>query len=137
MTVINHEFSIYSSGFDNVIDITSKVKDCIDSCVENGFLNIFLQNSTSSLLILQDEPGIIADVLKYLNQIFPINKIYQHDNLWHNGNGSAHLKAAILPKSISIPIVNSRLLLDENMQIVLLDFDNSVGYKKIFLSVVC
>ncbi len=36
---------------------------------------------------------------------------YKHNEAWHDGNGYAHVRAALMKPSLSIPIVEGRLLL--------------------------
>ena len=137
MSVKIEKFILATKGFDEVIDITSKVNDIVSYVSsKEGLVNIFVQSSTASILILEDEPALSSDLAKLLENIVPINKIYQHDNTWHDGNAYAHLKSILLGNSLTLPVHDSKVALGLYQQIVLLDFDNKASEKEIIISVV-
>ena len=136
MSVISEKISILTKGFDDVIDITSKIQDIVSSYdIKCGILNIFVASSTASLLTIENEPGIIFDISKLLELLVPINKIYQHDNVWHDGNANAHLKAAILGNHLTLPIFDGKVEINSCQQIVLIDFDNKSQTRQIIVSI--
>jgi len=49
---------------------------------------------------------------------------YHHDQTWHDGNGYAHLRAALIGPSLTIPFEQSQMQLGTWQQVVLIDFDN-------------
>jgi secondary thiamine-phosphate synthase enzyme len=49
---------------------------------------------------------------------------YAHDRRWGDGNGYAHMRAALLGLSFAIPLADGKLLLGTWQQIVVCDFDN-------------
>jgi len=136
MSVKIEKFILATKGFDEVIDITSKVNDIVSYVSsKEGLVNIFVQSSTASILILEDEPALSSDLAKLLENIVPINKIYQHDNIWHDGNANAHLKSAVLKKSLTLPMSEGKMALGNYQKIVLIDFDNKASNKEIFVTV--
>ena len=54
----------------------------------------------------------------------PVEAVYHHDETWHDGNGNAHILAAMIGSSVTIPVVDGILFLGHWQQIVLVDFDN-------------
>ncbi len=138
MTVKNEKFAISTKGFDDVIDITQKIKEFVSfSNVKEGIINIFVASSVSGLIITEQEPGISEDINKLLSFMIPVNKLYEHDSRWHEGNGFAYIRASFFQKNISIPITNGALGLDKYQSVLLLDFDNKASVKNITLSIVC
>jgi len=136
MSVKIEKFILATKGFDEVIDITSKVNDIVSYVSsKEGLVNIFVQSSTASILILEDEPALSSDLAKLLENIVPINKIYQHDNIWHDGNANAHLKSAVLKNSLTLPMTEGKMALGNYQKIVLIDFDNKASNKEIFVTV--
>ena len=130
------KISILSKGFSEVIDITNNIQNIVSRFeIKNGILNIFTSSSTASVLTLENEPGIGFDLVKLLDDLVPINKVYQHDNLWHDGNAFSHLKAAILGGNIVLPIINGKVELSNYQQIVLVDFDNKPSTRQIIVSI--
>ena len=137
MTTKSEKFLISTKGFDDLIDITSKVQGLVSSFkIKNGIANDFVVSSTASIITLEQEPGLVFDLAKLLQDIVPINQIYQHDNAWHDGNAFAHLKAALLGNSVTLPVIDGKIELSSWQQIVLIDFDNKVSSKQIVVSVV-
>ena len=124
MSIKFEKFLISSKGFDDVIDITSKLQNIVSLFdIENGIANIFSSSSCTSLITMDSEPNLAYDLAKIFESIVPINKIYLHDNFWHDGNAYSHLRASILGNNITLPIVEGKILLDSYQQIVMIDFD--------------
>ena len=137
MTVKNDKFTISSKGFDDLIDITSKVQSVVDSFkVKQGIVNVSVLASTASIITMEQEPGLAFDLKKLFQEMIPINQIYQHDNLWHEGNAFAHLKATILGNNLALSVIDGKIMLNTYQQIVLVDFDNKPSARQIVVSVV-
>ena len=136
MPCLSDKFTILTQGFDDLIDITSKIQDAISSFgVEAGIVNISVLSSTASIITLEQEPGLSFDLPNILENIVPINKIYQHDSSWHDGNANAHIKAALLGNSLSLSVVDGKIALSTWQRIVLIDFDNKSANRQIVVSV--
>ena len=73
---------------------------------------------------------VISNLL-FQKIFFPAGLNYAHDRRWGDGNGYAHVRAAFLKPSLSIPIDQGRLQLGTWQQIVLLDFDNRPRQRRI------
>ena len=59
-----------------------------------------------------------------LERLVPGRGAYEHNRLNHDTNAHAHLRAALIGPSESIPVVGGRLALGTWQQVVLLDFDD-------------
>ena len=59
------------------------------------------------------------------------------NRLNHDSNAHAHIRAALLGPSETIPIEAGRLLLGTWQQIVLIDFDDRPRERTLLVSVVC
>ena len=99
-------------------------------------VNVSVLSSTASILIIEDEPGIAFDISKMLSMLAPVNKVYQHDNIWHDGNAYSHLRASILGNSVTLSMVDGGIQLDSFQKIVLIDFDNKPRKRDIVVSVI-
>ena len=64
-----------------------------------------------------------TDILDIIDEIAPSNREYQHNSKWGDNNGLAHLRAALIGPSITVPVANRRLALGTWQQIIFLDFD--------------
>jgi|SRR5579863_5971259 len=80
--------------------------------IQTGICQVFIQHTSASLCINEDaDPTVRQDFETYFNKAVPEND----PDYIHNDEGPddmpAHLKAAILGSSVSIPISNGRLAL--------------------------
>jgi secondary thiamine-phosphate synthase enzyme len=78
---------------------------------------------------------LLKDYPEFLEKIIPSNRSYHHDNTWHDGNGYAHIRAALQGASFTVPFFNRELLLGTWQQIILLDFDNRSRNRNIIVQV--
>lgn len=108
----------------DVQDITANVQSVVaESGLQNGMVTLFTPSSTSALTTLEFESGAVADLRRVLNELAPPDRDYQHNLRWGDGNGHAHLRAALLRPSLTIPVVDSQLTLGTWQQVIFLDFD--------------
>jgi len=137
MTVVNEKILISSKGFSDLIDLTLKIQNVVAaSKCENGIINVTVCASTASILTLEYEPGLVRDLPKLFENLVPINQLYEHDLSWHDGNGYAHLRAAMLGNNIALPIIDGKIELNTWQRIVLIDFDNKTSTREIVASIV-
>ena len=54
---------------------------------------------------------------------------------WHDGNGYAHLRAALVGPDITVPFINGEMQLGTWQQIVFLDFDNRRRNRKVIVQI--
>lgn len=131
------KFNILTKGFDDFVDITSKIQNLVAVFnVKEGILNIYVKSPCASIKVIENEPGLGFDLSKLMEMIAPVNKIYQHDDIWHDGNAYAHLKSILLGNSLTLPIIDFKVEIGLYQQIVLMDFDNKASEKEIIVSVV-
>ena len=125
MTIEVHHIFVKTSDRTDVIDLTPKVLQEIGrSGVSNGAVTLFVPGSTAALTTIEYESGAIHDLKEAIERMAPEEMYYKHNERWGDGNGYAHVRAAMLGPSLHIPIVEGKLTLGTWQQIVLLDFDN-------------
>jgi secondary thiamine-phosphate synthase enzyme len=109
----------------DILDLTDLVAARLEQTgVTEGLLTLFISGSTAALSTIEFESGVVNDLRAAIHRLFPQDIPYDHDRRWGDGNGYAHVRAAFLKPSLSIPLAGGRLLLGTWQQIVLLDFDN-------------
>lgn len=127
------EFS--TKGFNQILDITTEINQAVQaSGLQRGVAHLFVAGSTAALTTIEFEPGALSDLKRALDQIAPMNGQYAHNEAWGDGNGYAHLRAALLKPDLCIPVENGRPALGTWQQIVLLDFDNRPRKRKVLLT---
>ena len=118
-------FSLRTQGWNDVSDITDRVASSVRSSgVRDGIVTVFVPGSTAGITTIEYEPGAVADLQRAIDRLAPADAHYDHDQRWGDGNGFAHVRAALLGPSLSIPVSQGRMELGTWQQIVLIDFDN-------------
>jgi secondary thiamine-phosphate synthase enzyme len=116
----------------DILDLTEAVAVRLKQIgVADGLLTLFIAGSTAALSTIEFETGVVNDLRAAIDRLFPKDIPYEHDRRWGDGNGYAHVRAAFLKPSLSIPIIGGGLLLGTWQQIVLLDFDNRPRQRRI------
>jgi secondary thiamine-phosphate synthase enzyme len=117
--------AINTTAGTDILDLTDAVTARVqETGVTEGLLTLFISGSTAALSTIEFESGVVNDLRAAIQRLFPQDISYEHDSRWGDGNGYAHVRAAFLKPSLSIPIAEGSLLLGTWQQIVLLDFDN-------------
>ena len=92
-----------------VVDVTDMVLSAVrESGVKNGLLLVQLPHATAAIVLNEGEGGLKQDLLKKLDELVPVQKEYQHDQI--DTNAHAHLKSALFSSSQVLPIVEGRLV---------------------------
>ena len=112
-------------GNGHVVDITDGVLRVIRTAgVDRGVVTVFAVGSTAAVTTMEYEPGGVYDLQSLLDRLIPAQGDYEHNRLNHDTNSHAHLRAALIGPSESVPIVDGRLALGTWQQLVLIDFDD-------------
>jgi secondary thiamine-phosphate synthase enzyme len=112
-------------GDGEVVDLTEGIQRVVATTgVARGLVTAFVTGSTAAITTMEYEPGGIADVRGLLERLIPAGASYEHNVLNGDTNAHAHLRAALIGPSETIPLVDGRLVLGTWQQVVLLDFDD-------------
>ena len=85
---------------------------------------MFATGSTVAVTTMEYEPGGVQDLQALLDRLMPPEGVYEHNRLNHDTNAHAHLRAALIGPSETIPFVDGRMALGTWQQLVLIDFDD-------------
>ncbi|MEM8633128.1 MAG: secondary thiamine-phosphate synthase enzyme YjbQ [Pseudomonadota bacterium] len=96
-------------------EVTRAVEGLL-SAGADGLLTLFVRHTSCSLLIQENaDPDVRVDLLNWLGRLVPPADDPSMGYLTHTIEGPddmpAHLKAAILPVSLQIPVVGGRMRL--------------------------
>ncbi len=112
-------------GNGHIVDITEGCRRVVaTSGVERGLVTVFATGSTVAVTTMEYEPGGVHDLQALLDRLIPAQGDYEHNRLNHDTNAHAHLRAAVIGPSETIPLVDGRLALGTWQQLVLIDFDD-------------
>ena len=80
--------------------------------ISTGLLTLFLRHSSASLLIQENAaPEMREDLLDFLRDLAPENATrWRHDDEGPD-DMPAHVKSALLPTQLTVPVADARLLL--------------------------
>lgn len=98
-------------------EFTREVATWLGSCGANdGVLTLMVRHTSCSLLIQENaDPDVQVDLLNWLDRIAPSADHPSMGWITHRDEGPddmpAHLKAAVLPVSLTIPVEGGRMLL--------------------------
>ena len=110
MTIINEKFNINTEGNTDIIDITKHVQNCVYKHeLRDAFVCVSVQSSTSAITTIEYENGLIQDLQEALEILASTGKEYHHDEIWHDGNGYAHVRSALVGTSVCISLIDGIL----------------------------
>jgi secondary thiamine-phosphate synthase enzyme len=125
-----------TEGDGEAVDLTEGVRSIVRaSGVERGAVVAFARGSTVAVTTMEYEPGGIADLSELLERIAPRTGDYEHNRLNADTNAHAHLRAALVGPSETVPIVDGELVLGTWQQLVLLDFDDRPRRREVVVQV--
>ena len=137
MPIVTERFNINTNGFTDIIDITEKVKAAVKKYnPENAQVMVYVAGSTVSISTIEFEPGLLKDMPEAFEKIAPMDKVYHHDETWHDGNGYAHVRATIVGNSQCFPVKQHDIILGTWQQIILIDFDNKPRTRGIYVQII-
>jgi len=137
MTVKSKRIKLQTKGRDHVIYITGEVEEALSkSGIKEGVLTVFIHGSTASVTTIEYEPGLVKDIKALNEKIIPSNVSYAHDLTWGDANGYAHLRAALIGPSLTVPVVSGSMTLGTWQQIIVIDHDNRPRSREVIVQVI-
>jgi secondary thiamine-phosphate synthase enzyme len=119
------ELRLSTRGNADVVDLTRGIEEVVRaSGVAHGLVSIFVPGATAAVTAMEYEPGGVHDLRETLERLIPSEGDYEHNRLNHDSNSHAHIRAAIVGPSETVPIRDGRLVTGTWQQVVLLDFDD-------------
>lgn len=134
--IVTQELALRTRGHTEIIDITPQVNEAVRaSGLRAGIVTLFCPGSTGGLTTIEYESGVVTDLRQVLDEIVPPDRDYQHHLRWGDDNGSAHVRAALVGPSLTVPFVAGRLTLGTWQQVVFLDFDTSPRTRRLVVQI--
>ncbi|MGK7752006.1 MULTISPECIES: secondary thiamine-phosphate synthase enzyme YjbQ [unclassified Roseovarius] len=109
-------FTIETRG-QGLYEFTADVSGWVaEQGVQSGLLTLFIRHTSASLLIQENaDPDVQTDLRNYFARLVPPTSKPSMAYLTHTQEGPddmpAHIKAAMMPVSLSIPVSEGRLVL--------------------------
>ena len=119
------EFTLATQGGGEVIEVTQQAQKVIDnSGLRDGLATVFVAHSTCGMTTIEYEPGCNADLNRVLESLAPQADRYEHNERNADTNGHAHVRAALIGPSVTMPFANGQLCIGTWQRIVCIDFDD-------------
>jgi secondary thiamine-phosphate synthase enzyme len=126
-----------TKGNGEIVEITGQVQDKLARTgLQHGAVVVFVPGATGALTSLEYEPGAVKDMDALFEKVAPQEGHYEHDVTIGDGNGHAHVRAALLGPSLTVPFENGRLILGRWQKIVFIDFDTRPRSRELVLQVI-
>ena len=116
-------FTVATTRPKQCIEITAQVREIVrGSGVRTGLCHVMALHATAAIVVNENaDPNIGIDLLTALDRAIPDHAGWLHDRV--DNNAHAHIKAAILGPSETVPIADGDLLLGTWQGIILVELD--------------
>ena len=135
MPVTSAHLRVHTDGNGDVVDLTGGVAETIAATSGAGLVSVFVPGATAAVTTMENEPGNVFDLRTLLDRLIPRQGDWEHNRLNHDTNAHAHIRAAIVGPSETIPFEAGRLMLGTWQQIVLVDFDDRPRERTVLVNV--
>ena len=135
MKVYQEEFEISTSKRIQTVDITNKVEKIVEkSGLKNGICQIFVPHATAGIILEEAESGLLRDIEKNVEKMFPKGVGYEHDRIDDNAN--SHLASGFFGQSRILPVKDGRIVRGTWQRPLLLELDGPRGSRRVFVTVI-
>jgi secondary thiamine-phosphate synthase enzyme len=128
MRALSVGLTLASEGHTEFLDITKMIEDAVRSLeVPTGLALINTLHTTCALFINEYQGALIEDFRALVERLVPERGGYRHDDPrvsdCERGNGHAHLRAALLGRSITVAVTDGQLALGRYQSIIFAELD--------------
>ena len=130
-----HQFSLpaYKRGYHL---ITERVIQELVDLPQTGLLHLFIQHTSAALTINEDaDPSVRVDFENVFNHLVPENMPFLTHTMEGPDDMPAHIKAALIGNTVTIPITNGQLNLGTWQGVYLCEFRNHANARKFVATV--
>ena len=109
-------------------DITPLVRDAVrQSSISSGIAVANTLHTTCALFVNEFQAALIEDLKGLMSRLVPERGGYRHDDPRYSncerGNADAHLRSALMGRTIAIGVTNGELTLGRFQSIIFAEFD--------------
>ena len=116
--------------------ITHDVKRAIrESEIQNGALTVLIPGATAGVTLLEEDPKIHEAYKEWVENQVPDTEGGRPNRRSGTGKTSAHLRAALVGLSLTLPVQDGKLMTGSWQEVVLYDFEDKVGRREITIQV--
>lgn len=116
--------------------ITDQVESAVGPLPQTGVLQIFIKHTSAAITINESaDPDVLTDFESIFNFLIPENLPFLTHTIEGPDDMPAHIKAAIIGNTITIPISHHRLNLGTWQGIYLCEFRNHASRRKLVATI--
>jgi len=137
MKIINLDLTLNTKP-KSLIDITFDVSQHVqNSKILNGLCSLYIKHTSASLIIQENaDPAVLKDIESFFNRIAPEDEsLYEHNSEGPD-DMPAHIRSLLTNTSLSIPIINSKLVLGTWQGIYLYEHRNRGYNRKVIVNII-
>jgi len=117
--------------------ITKEIISQIDGLPQIGILSLFIKHTSAAITINEAaDPDVLTDFESIFNMIVPENMPFLTHTIEGPDDMPAHIKAAMIGNTVTIPITNGKLNLGTWQGIYLCEFRNSASGRTIVATII-
>lgn len=116
--------------------ITREVMSHLPTLPEVGLLHLFIQHTSAAITINEAaDPDVLVDFESVFNHIVPENLPFLVHTMEGPDDMPAHIKAAMIGHSVTVPITNGMLNMGTWQGLYLCEFRNRASGRKIVATI--
>ena len=128
MGVHRQTMTVCSDEHVQVVDLTKQIRDMVRAVdVKDGLVLVNSLHTTCALFVNEFQGALIEDLLTMLRQLVADRGGFKHDDPRYSdcerGNASAHLRAALVGRSVAVGISEGELSLGRFQSILFAELD--------------
>ena len=128
MKVFSASFTLVGEEQTEILDITKHVREAIQrSPISNGIALINTLHTTCALFINEFQSALMDDLRNLAERLVPERGGFRHDDPRYSdcerGNAHAHLRTALLGRSIAVALSGGEMVLGRFQSIIFAEFD--------------
>jgi len=128
MKVFTTTLTLPTEEHTEIADITKLIRDALSqSPIQTGIALINTMHTTCALFINEFQAALIEDLKGLMAKLVPEQGGYKHDDPRYSdcerGNASAHLRSALLGRSIAVGVKAGELTLGRFQSIIFAELD--------------
>jgi secondary thiamine-phosphate synthase enzyme len=117
--------------------ITNEVIRNLRGLPQIGILSLFIKHTSAAITINEAaDPDVLTDFESIFNKIVPENLPFLTHTIEGPDDMPAHIKAAMIGNTVTIPILNGQLNLGTWQGIYLCEFRNSASGRKLVATII-
>jgi secondary thiamine-phosphate synthase enzyme len=121
-----------TDGNNAMINLTGEIQSRLKGIAGEGLVHLFAVGSTTGLITVEYEPGLVKhDLPRLFQKLVPDDAPYEHERTWNDDNGHSHVRSSLFGTELTVPFANGKLLTGEYQQIVFVDFDTGPRKRKV------